>query len=119
VNEVTLAGHGLSLQAEVGHMREQWVRQRGANWAQEPVAAAKIATRARYANPSWLFGMLWAIAAILAGVVLAIIGLISGADNSPPMSWLLGPDMILILPAVVFTGCTLASVIARRRRDPR
>jgi hypothetical protein len=114
LNQVTLAGHGLSLQDEVAALHSTWMQLRGEQWAPEPEVAQKVAARSRYAMPSWALGFRWAIAAILFAAVLAIIGLTTGNDGNPP--FLLSPVIILILPLVTFAAVTTASAVARRRR---
>lgn len=114
LNQVTLDGHGQSLQAEVAAMHSTWMQLRGEEWVPEPEVAAKVAAHSRYALPSWTLGFLWSIAAALVGMVLALIGLTT--SNGNPSPFLLSPIIILILPLVTFVGVTTASAVARRRR---
>ncbi len=113
LNQVTLAGHGMSLQAEVTALHGTWMQLRGEQWAAQPEVVAKVTARSRYALPSWVLGFRWTLAAILFGTVLALIGLTTDNGNPP---FVLSPAIILILPLVTFAGVTAASMIARRRR---
>lgn len=114
LNQVTLDGRGMSLPAEVAALHRTWTQRRGEQWAPEPEIARKVAALSRYAMPSWVLGLTWAISAILLGAGLAIIGLAAGNGNPPP--FFLSPVMILILPLATFAGVTAASTLARRRR---
>lgn len=117
LSQANLAGQGLSLQAEVEHLRSAWMQLRGGQWVPERAAISKIAERARYTFSPWMAGLLWAIAAELLAILLTVIGLFSGADRLPrPASFLFSPGLILILPAAVYVITSVAAVIVRRRR---
>jgi uncharacterized membrane protein YobD (UPF0266 family) len=113
LNQVTLDGHGMSLQQEVTALRSTWTQLRGEHWAPVPEVVKKAAARSRYAMPSWALGFAWAMAATLFGALLTIIGLATSNGSPPP--FFLSPVIILILPLATFAGVTTASVAARRR----
>ena len=122
LNDVTLADRGLSLHAEVEHMRGLWQQLRGEDWVAAPGAGrtaashAKTAGRARYPAIFWLAGFICPFAAAPLAVLLTMIGLLSGADGSlgPRWSWLFSP-VWLPLPVLVFVMATAAAAVANRR----
>jgi len=117
LSQANLAAQGLSLRAEVEHLRSAWMQLRGEQWVPEPAAISKIAERARYTFSPWMAGLLWATAAELLAILLTVIGLVSGADSRPrPVSFLFSPGLILILPVAVYVITSIATVIVRRRR---
>ena len=117
LSRANLAGQGLSLHVEVEHLRSTWMQLRGDQWMPEQAATSKIAERARYTFSPSTAGFLWAIGAELLAILLAVIGLFSGADGlSRPVSFLFSPGLILILPLAVYVITSVATVIVRWRR---
>jgi len=120
LDQVTLADRGLALEAEVEHLRGVWQQLRGEDWVAAPDAIRKSADRARFANDTWAFGCLGAVAAGLFATVLMVIGLASGADSrlGAPWSWVFSPSLVLILPVAAFGVITVTAVVKRIRQRP-
>jgi hypothetical protein len=120
VNEKNLYELGFTFATVVEAMRVAWRDHRGVDWAQLPGIQPKIDKYRRYDATSATVGMFAALLAAPAALVLFFVGLFTRAYRLPaPLSWLLGPESFLLLPAVVFVIATIASMLARRRARPR
>jgi hypothetical protein len=118
MSQANLESQGHSLGVEVEQLRTAWMQLRGEQWVPERAVMNKIAERARYAFSPSMTGFLWAIAAELLAILLAVIGLFSGADGlAPPVSFVFSPGLILILPIAVYVISSVGTVIVRRRRQ--
>jgi hypothetical protein len=108
-----------SLEDEVLALCAQWKRLRGGDW--QPVQ--RVVTAQGFfldLASAVMAGLLAALAAIMwsAGVfvVLLFLGVPQEAeDYGPPLSVLLSPEMLLIVPALAFTVTTIRVMLHRKR----
>ncbi|MFF1921205.1 hypothetical protein ACFVW8_11610 [Streptomyces sp. NPDC058221] len=110
----------LALHDEVRDLRALWERLRGDDWVALPEVAAKVVKVRRTTDRAraWTVASLAAGGAMVGTVVLFLVLVLSGAldDLDGPMTVLLSPGMIFVVPVVVYAA-VLVSYSRRRRRE--
>ncbi len=115
VNAVTLADRGLTLGSEVEAFRRTWQHRRGPGWRPSPGRRTWVAAGERQSQ-TLLLAIATAAFAMLATMVLLLVGLFSGASqSSAPLGWLFHPALVLVLPAIAVAAVLLVTALRRRR----